>query len=371
MADGMRATTPTAEDDYHELQAEHDELVALTPSQREKLEAKAARLASRELGTARVEAWARLRPADRELFEKAIEAWGMMLKRSRSRVGVDPLVAKVWKGGKRRAAEKMARKRFASQAIDPQRVTDLDEANTALEEARTIFPKSVVDAWDTDRLLVSGVNNAKLGGKIEKGEWAGFPLFHLTLEERATCPGPDPRTGEGGCPLWAGCYGNAMHLARRHNARSENFLDFLQAELWLMARAFPKGYAVRLHTLGDFFSVAYVDFWADLVDRIGPLHVFGYTARTADDPIGARLREVVESRWSKFAIRWSTTPGPQGTVVVTDLADAGDAIPCPAQHTAAQEEAKTDACSTCGLCWSASARDKTIAFLRHGMKVRA
>lgn len=366
MADDAGAAL-ALDDTYDHDQHEHDELVALRPHERAAIELKAKRLARKDVIAGRVQAFAKLRPDDRALLEKAVEYWGMAFAKAPR--NVDPLVERAWRGAKRKQADNSTRKRFAAFAIDPGRVTDLDEAHSALEEARTIFPKSVTSAWDTDRLLVGGANNAKLGGKVEKGEWAGMPIFHLTLEERATCPAPD-RNGDGGCPLWAGCYGNAMHLARRHDARSDNFLDFLQAELWLMARAFPKGYVVRLHTLGDFYSVEYVQFWRDLLERIPALRVWGYTARIAEDPIGAALRELVADRWDRFAIRWSNFDGPQGTVVVTDMADAGDAIPCPAQHTAAEAEAKTDSCATCGLCWAAGARSKTVAFLRHGMKVR-
>lgn len=355
-------------------QAEHDELVSLRPHERRALEARSGRAARVERLHGATQAWARLRPEDRKLMEQAVDVWGKMLRRSADGRGIDPLVRKVWEGGqsaaKRKRSKNQSRARFGSFATDPKRVTELDEAHSAVEGATTIFPKSVTAAWDTDRLLVSGKNNSKLGGKVEKGEWAGMPIFHLTLEERATCPGPDPRTGEGGCPLWRGCYGNAMHLARRHDARSENFLDFLQAELWLMARSFPDGFVVRLHTLGDFYSVEYVEFWRDLLMRIKPLRVWGYTARAPGDPIRDALQALVDDHWDRFAIRWSNTHGYQGAIVVDDIAEAGDAIPCPQQHTAAEDEAKTDSCATCGLCWNNATRGKTIAFLRHGMKTR-
>lgn len=636
--DASTALAIPDDDEQHALdQAAHDELVALKPHERRALDARSGRAARIVRLEGATQAWARLRPEDRKLMQEAVDVWGKMLRRSADGRGIDPLVRKVWEGGKRTAAKKATRKRFATQAIDPQRVSELDESHSAVEGAHTIFPKSVTAAWDTDRLLVSGHNNAKLGGKVEKGEWAGFPIFHLTLEERATCPGPDPRTGEGGCALWRAClppdarlltadlrwvaqadlavgdkivgfdeeptgegrwgaasghrmtrtatiealgrdmqpcyrivtdrgeviasaehlwlarrmggpdstraypfdwtasaalkpgaqirylaapweqdesydagrvrgfvegeghvtvygsegytkaragyaqrpgplldeineivsrdfdirsrlarsgvnsslvaqvdlmggwkevwrflgkyrptrligrapelidghsingrasevatvlaveligerevvtiqtstrtmiaegyfshncYGNAMHLARRHDARSENFLDFLQAELWLMARSFPEGFVVRLHTLGDFYSVEYVEFWRDLLTRIKPLRVWGYTARVPGDPIRDALTDLVAEHWDRFAIRWSNTPGHQGTIVVDDFADAGDAIPCPSQHTAAEDEAKTDSCATCGLCWSNAVRGKTIAFLRHGMKTR-
>ena len=74
--------------------------------------------------------------------------------------------------------------------------------------------------------------------------------------------------------------------------------------------------------------------------------------------------------WDQFAIRRSNHRGPAGTIVIDDVSEAGEAILCPAQHTAAEADAKSEACATCGLCWSASAKDKTIAFLRHGMKAR-
>lgn len=348
--------------DDETLADEFAEATALKPGERRQLEARSGRAARLVALDGATQAWARLRPEDRKLMESAIDVWGKMLRRSADGRGIDPLVRKVWEGGQRKKAAKQSRARFKTTAIDPQRVTELDDTHSAVEGAHTIFPKSVTAAWDTDRLLVSGHNNAKLGKVVEKGAWEKMPIFHLTLEERATCPNT--------CPLWKGCYGNAMHLARRHDARSENFLDFLRAEVWLMARSFPDGFVIRLHTLGDFYSVEYVAFWRELIERLPMLRVWGYTAREPGDPIREALEALTAEHWDRFAIRWSNTHGYQGAIVVDTVEEAGDAIPCPAQHTAAEAEAKTASCSACGLCWATSARGKTIAFLRHGMKTR-
>ena len=55
---------------------------------------------------------------------------------------------------------------------------------------RTLFPTTVVTVTETvpGQLLVSGKNNRKLGGTVEKGRYKGYALYGLSLEERATCP---------------------------------------------------------------------------------------------------------------------------------------------------------------------------------------
>src|SRR5262249_7429238 len=83
----------------------------------------------------------------------------------------------------------------------------------ALVEGRTVFPSTVHNADEGGTLLKSGHNNPKIGRKVLKGHWKGFPIFMLTLEERATCP----RT----CKLWRACYGNNMHLSDRWRAGPE------------------------------------------------------------------------------------------------------------------------------------------------------
>lgn len=251
--------------------------------------------------------------------------------------------------------------RFAHAPIEPERVTALRADHRAAVEGRTIFPASVVGPMETQRLLVSGHNNPKLGKAVRKGPWAGMALYHLTLEERRTCPKS--------CAQWLSCYGNAMPYARRHDPFHPHFEALLEAELWLLAREHAEtGFVVRLHTLGDFYSTAYVDLWARWLDQIPGLHAYGYTAWDPEETeIGRAVQRLAGARWDRFAIRFSNRPnsslkGAQGTVVIERVADLDDALLCPAQTD------QTAACATCGLCWADSMRTKTIAFLRHGMK---
>jgi hypothetical protein len=264
-------------------------------------------------------------------------------------------------GRKPRAEPKTpALRRFASAEIDPGEAMDLRAGHPALRDGYSIFTGQVVGARESPRLLVSGHNNPKLGKEVQKGDRAGWPIFHLTLEERATCPRS--------CPVWAGCYGNAMPFARRHRADAD-LERLLRAEVAATAKQYPAGFLVRLHTLGDFYSVPYVLMWAELLATTPALHVFGYTARRedAEDPETRKIAQAIailtRAMWSRFAIRTSHAEfGPQRSVVVQAEPEAPDVIVCPAQTKA------SECCSTCGLCWAEAARPKTIAFLKHGMK---
>jgi hypothetical protein len=41
----------------------------------------------------------------------------------------------------------------------------------------------------------------------------------------------------------------------------------------------PGGFLVRLHVLGDFYSVRYAELWHEALEAYPALHIFGYTAR--------------------------------------------------------------------------------------------
>lgn len=250
--------------------------------------------------------------------------------------------------------------RFTSFKADPSHTHALPAEHPAVVEGRTLFRKNVVDWMASPRFLVTGHNNPKTGRAVLKGEWAGFPIYTLTLEERRTCPRS--------CLQWRGCYGNSMHWPRRNDATHPDFIAALAAEVITKAREHPAGFVVRLHVLGDFFSVPYVKAWGHLLAMLPNLRVWGYTARRVDDPdeeSAAIAREIDKLRadWSRFAIRTSHgEPGRERSIVVDQDPHRPDVIVCPAQTDS------TAACMTCGLCWAPGARAKTIAFIRHGIK---
>lgn len=223
----------------------------------------------------------------------------------------------------------------------------LAKGHPAREQGRTLFPSTVEHASVSPRLLVDGVNQRKIGRTVMKGRWQGFPIFTLTLEERATCPRY--------CKMWDSCYGNNMNYARRHIADA-SLETRLVKELDALNRLHPAGFVVRLHILGDFYSVDYVSLWEAALDEFEGLRVFGYTAHLPDSEIGSALATLSVDRWDRFAVRFSNAGLETHGAETIERGEATPHIICPAQLN------KTDCCATCALCW---ATDRTIAFLRH------
>lgn len=224
--------------------------------------------------------------------------------------------------------------------------------NPAIKEGRTLYPSTVVDAdlFEHDALK-SGYNSAKIGRMVRKGRWKGFPIYTLTLEERATCP----KT----CRHWRSCFGNGMPQA--HRFRHGNDLELrLAEEVPALGRKHRGGFAVRLHVLGDFYSVEYVKLWAELLRQVPQLHVFGFSARKDcdSDPVAKALVELVIAEWDRFAIRFSNAWIDEcSTVSVEHPGQTPSwAITCP------QQLGKTKTCGTCTLCWE---QKKPIAFVQH------
>lgn len=228
----------------------------------------------------------------------------------------------------------------------------LSALHPAHRTGRSIFPSRIFDAIEVRRVLKDGHQSRKIGKVVTKGPRRGWPIFTLTLEERATCP----RT----CEAWAFCYGNSMHAAERIVAGPELETQLLQ-ELHELQRHYPGGFMVRLHILGDFYSEDYVRFWTSALNRFPALHVFGFTARLPGTPIGDLLWALTEAQWDRVAIRFSGLNSPEKASVLQgdggpEGVSSSGAIPCPAQTGA------TECCASCMLCISST---RSISFAKH------
>lgn len=222
----------------------------------------------------------------------------------------------------------------------------------AIRESRTLYPSTVVDAdLFEHNVLKSGYNSSKIGRVVRKGKWKGFPIYTLTLEERATCPKY--------CRHFRSCFGNNMPQAHRFR-HGRDLESRLVEEVTALGRKHRGGFAVRLHVLGDFVSVEYVKLWAELLRQVPQLHVFGFSARwdCDRDPIARALVELVLQQWDRFAIRFSNAPVDECSTVTIECREnkPTDATICPAQTQQAAN------CANCTLCWTSKAR---VAFLQH------
>ncbi len=219
-------------------------------------------------------------------------------------------------------------------------------------EGRSIFFNKGVKVVDA-KPLVSGHSNVKIGRDVRKGKlFRGYWIYTLTLEERATCPRS--------CHHWDTCYGDHMPFAKRIDHTDESALyssirNQLKIELNRSGRA---GVLVRLHALGDFFSIDYIKFWGELLIENPRLAVFGYTAWSKGEPMGDMIQAMKKMFGRRFSIRWSGNgPGTDRALAIVNAESCPPtAFVCPEQTY------KTAACATCGLCWNT---DKNVAFLEH------
>lgn len=244
-------------------------------------------------------------------------------------------------------SDRTGQRRFKGVESTGEARIQLSKHHPVLAVGTTLFVKSVLAAGEVDRVLKSGKHSRKIGEMIEKGRWKGMPIFTLTLQERATCP----RT----CLEWDTCYGNNMPFA--HRIHDDGQLEQrLRMELGHLAFSYPQGFVVRLHVLGDFFSVPYVMFWREALEQLPELHIFGFTARLPDERIGALLLLTRLEHRDRFCMRWSGRSYETDCSEVVGAGETGVGIPCPAESDPER------CCATCGLCWQT---DRTITFLRH------
>lgn len=220
-----------------------------------------------------------------------------------------------------------------------------------INEGRTKFVKSVKPVAELSNLLVSGHSNVKIGRDVRKAKFRGYWIYTLSLEERKTCPDS--------CRHWQTCYGNNMPFAKRIDHTDPAFLPTLEAEIAkLLSIRGRAGVLVRLHALGDFFSVEYVDFWMEMLRRHPRLALYGYTAHHPVTEIGDRIW-VMNRLWpDRCMIRFSDGQLPELSTV-----SIGDEGGCPSNAFVCPEQTgKTRCCATCGACWSTK---KNVAFMEH------
>lgn len=205
----------------------------------------------------------------------------------------------------------------------------------------TIHKKYVFPVLPTSTVLKRG-NTRKIGSVVTKGKLRGFPIFYLVLEERATCP-PE-------CHHWDTCYGNGTAYAHRFQHGPELEAK-LKEELSILNRKYPRGFLVRLHILGDFYSLDYVAKWGEFLRTFPALHTYGYTAHREDSPIGIGIQSL--NIFNRCNIRFSNNSGRLNTAA---------SIPVPGSIQCPEQTKKTENCGTCSFCWET---DKPVYFKTH------
>jgi hypothetical protein len=213
---------------------------------------------------------------------------------------------------------------------------------------KTKYVKSIKPP--TTNMLKPGSNNKKLGWNITSKKWQGAKLYSLTLEERASCPTS--------CEQWDNCYGNNMPFAHRFKHTHPDFLTQLEANVDAVCAKHPGGVVIRLHVLGDFFSIAYVRFWARMLDKHQNLYLFGYTHHKHGTNVGAWISLLTATYIKRCVIRFSDDP-------VMDLSAQTIKPDSPKQRgiICPEQLGMADSCADCGLCWTAL--NKPILFLEH------
>ena len=210
----------------------------------------------------------------------------------------------------------------------------------------TIYQKSIRSPLG-NKVLKPGSNNKKLGYNVTSKKWKGKKLFSLSLVERETCPTS--------CHHWDDCYGNNMPFAHRFS--TDNLEDKLETEIASLIEAQPNGIVIRLHVLGDFYSLDYVKFWEEMMLTHPKLCLFGYTGREEFSEIGQSIQLLNHRFDERCVIRYSRSKGYNtGNLYAAEESFEGDSFTCP------EQTGKVKNCASCGLCWTST---KTVKFLSH------
>lgn len=238
----------------------------------------------------------------------------------------------------------------------------LTKTEIAIMNATTVFSKTVKNVSDglgkTEKVIKKSTN-IKLGKKVTKGKFKGFPIYTVTLQERATCPRS--------CAHWSDCYGNNMPFATRYDA-NDVMVETMEKELQELQRKHPRGFLVRLHVLGDFYSVGYVAQWGKWLTQFPGLHVYGYTANQPDAldakerAIGQAIQTIRDAAADRFAIRFSGNFNQSFAANSFDDERARDQLAAKKAFVCPVQTDRVESCGACGLCWQSQ---KAVVFKTH------
>lgn len=228
----------------------------------------------------------------------------------------------------------------------------------------TIYGKNVVE-WalgDREPLKPAADNNKFRQTTITRRDFAGASMYSLTLEERHTCSAT--------CGQLKTCYGNNMPFAKRYVFTAE-LADAIDQQLERLTR--KRRIVVRLHVLGDFFSVEYVMFWHRMLIKYPNLAVFGYTHWPHITEQGRAVlflnqqfpgRCVIKRSLDLLAQIGVAEQNKGYTIVVKSWDDTPKGwIRCPAQldHERNGDDA-TVGCANCAICIDT---DRNVVFKEH------
>ena len=136
----------------------------------------------------------------------------------------------------------------------------------------------------------------------------------------------------------------------------------LEKEVAIACETYKK-VAVRLHVLGDFFSLDYVVFWRKLQHKHQNLYIWGYTAHKVGSPIGQAITEYNTSFGGRWLVRFSNNLN-DSLARVGEYTCAVDAPEDTGYVSCPEQTGKTESCGSCGLCWNHSVL-KGIRFYGH------
>lgn len=255
----------------------------------------------------------------------------------------------------------------------------LTSDSLALQEKRTIFPKTLIVPRIWDFIFSSWKNNTKLWDKVQvwRLKWAKF--FQLVLSERAHCPQS--------CVMLRSCYWNNMHRTKRYTPSLNQiptqeeiitFFEIIESNVELLNKKFPEWVLIRLHTLWDFNilwdenNIEYVLFWEKLLEKYHSIYVFWFTQFSIWTPIWDEISRIRKKMRSRFSFRTSNKPEmnwmaanvinrePTHNKIITLDSDWNPVtnIICPNNIDPLKFQ-----CSTCWLCWQRP--DVNILFLQH------